>query len=539
VLYQKLKDNYQRESYEIQLKAPLLFWFQWFLMALTVVLLLVDFTTQVSLPRIILHFGILGVIIWSMVSVIRGGYRFSSTLLFTFIYFFLGLLRIIDGYEGPETIGIGVAVMGSFLVFAGLFIQQYKFLIGYTLYAVVVFLYPLIAALTLEPAMRGGLGSVQVLYPSIGFVTIIFSVLSIRRIFDRVLADSLEQLDVMTKKSDQERVILDSSAQQLGKAQELLEYSQETSSSILEIDRNVSSIGQNIQGMDHSVQSTKGILTKMNGAIQDMQDKVAEMINNVTHATAAIEQIVASIQSVGRIITKEEHSVSSLKNKAREGESIVRNTMDAFSQVTGHLDNIRGMTTLISQIAAQTNLLAMNAAIEAAHAGDAGRGFAVVAQEIRKLAESSSVNAKQIGNRLKELIGSIEEANGQVDSTGIFFQEIQGEVESVAIAMGEIRSSAEELNLAGQDILATSSTLTESSGEMEDGIDHLSQSSQEINRDMQELVDISSQINTGMGEITQGVNIINSSVQQIFQLSEELKDHGVSLNQDIAALEEN
>ncbi|WP_028974801.1 methyl-accepting chemotaxis protein [Spirochaeta cellobiosiphila] len=532
-----LSEKYKDQSYEVRLKVPILFWFEVMILFSISLVLVIDVMSSVALVHLLSHVAIALVVIISVVSLLLKKYNFSSTLLFCFVSLAMGILRMLETYTGPETVALNAVVMGSFLVMSGLFINQRRYLIGLAAFANIVSLWPVVFAF-LPNSDRTGLTMIPVLYPLIAMLFITFSIIATRRIFDTVINDSVDRMDLLIKKSEGESEILRSSADQLAKSEVLLQHSQETSNSVIEIDKNISSIGANIGSLDKGIKSTQTILKEMQSSVGEMEERVKDQIMNVSHATAAIEQIVASIKSVGTIIAKEEQSVSLLKSKANEGGSIVKNTMQAFSQVTGHLDNIRGMTSVISKIAAQTNLLAMNAAIEAAHAGDLGRGFAVVAQEIRNLAESSSGNAKEIGNRLKELIDSIETANKQVDSTGIFFQEIQDEVDSVSIAMGEIRSSADELNYAGKDILNTSTALSESSSEMETGITVISKSSHSINTDMSGLVDVSSHITSGMEEISQGMSLINNSLQEIHQFSNELISRSKELNTQINNLDE-
>lgn len=385
---------------------------------------------------------------------------------------------------------------------------------------------------------NGTLSATDIACPTIGTLTIIFGTLTIRKIFDKVINKTLENLEVMKKKSEQEGELIQSSISQLDKAQVLLENSQETASAVVEIDRNINSINNGIQDLDIRVKSSVEILSDVTGSVEKIQRSITDQSLQISHSSSSIEQIVASIQSVGTIIGKEEESVELLKNKSENGETKISETKKAISHVTNQMDNIRSMTSMISKIAAQTNLLAMNAAIEAAHAGDSGLGFAVVAQEIRNLAESSSVNAKEIADKLKELISSIEKANESVNSTGVSFQEISSEIEVVSKAMGEIKSNSQELIYSGNDLLKTATSLTESTVEVSKQSKMLIKSHDEMHQDMQILVNVSSEMTGGITEISQGISMISSSIQEISALSEGLKNHGEQLNSQIFNFEE-
>ena len=118
----------------------------------------------------------------------------------------------------------------------------------------------------------------------------------------------------------------------------------------------------------------------------------------------------------------------------------------------GNIDGIRDITAVIQSIASRTNLLAMNAAIEAAHAGDAGRGFAVVADEIRKLAEASAKNSKEITGLLTGMITSIQAADDAGQETRSAFGTLEVRVKDVRQASEEILGSIRELEAGSQDI---------------------------------------------------------------------------------------
>ena len=168
----------------------------------------------------------------------------------------------------------------------------------------------------------------------------------------------------------------------------------------------------------------------------------------VEESSTAIEQITASIGSVARLSADRRESAKTLLDVIHEGGDHVATTNEQIESVSREIDSILEIIEIINSISSQTNMLAMNAAIESAHAGEAGRGFSVVAEEIRKLAESTSENSSRIAASLQTVAGGIREAHTASNASQKVFDRIDTEVADFATALDEISTSMEQLRAA-------------------------------------------------------------------------------------------
>ena len=170
--------------------------------------------------------------------------------------------------------------------------------------------------------------------------------------------------------------------------------------------------------------------------LQTMTDRLNGQLETqssaITESSAAIEQMVANTRSVNNTLSKNAQNVKELQEAAAVGQSGLNEVATDFKEIARESESLLEINAVMQSIASQTNLLSMNAAIEAAHAGESGRGFAVVADEIRKLAESSSRQSKTIGGVLKKIKSSIDKITKSTENVMNKFEAIDGGIKTVA-----------------------------------------------------------------------------------------------------------
>lgn len=185
------------------------------------------------------------------------------------------------------------------------------------------------------------------------------------------------------------------------------------------------------------------------GTVKSSTEAQSSVVNQTS---AAIEEMTASIHSITNITRERRNSVIALSKSTEEGQKVVSSSSEAMKKVEESTGSILEIIKVISAVAAQTNLLAMNAAIEAAHAGNFGRGFAVVADEIRKLSEETGKNVKAVTTTVKATIGDIRNAAESNDKAVYSFGGIAKEAVLVSSAMEEIINGLDELSKGTDEI---------------------------------------------------------------------------------------
>ena len=217
--------------------------------------------------------------------------------------------------------------------------------------------------------------------------------------------------------------------------------------------------------LENFTESVESIETKVRG----FDDQVQDQATMVEESTAAVQQMIASVGNVIKVSESSGEASRRLLESAETGRNRVSESVQAVESINMRVGSVMEMIDIIKRIAGTTNLLAMNAAIEAAHAGDSGRGFAVVADEIRKLAETTSDQSRGIADTLGTIVDDVHKAVEISSASQNGYEQIYSTIEDVSNAFAEIVSNMSELETGSRQVLDAMSSLRSSSSAVRDG----------------------------------------------------------------------
>lgn len=188
------------------------------------------------------------------------------------------------------------------------------------------------------------------------------------------------------------------------------------------------------------VSSVNGILSKTSA----LTAMITDQASSVEEIAAAAEEMSKTTESIGTVSARADDSAKKLHSAADESRVLMEGTVGKMNEVLSAISGINDFVTVIGGIATQTNLLAMNAAIEAAHAGEQGKGFAVVADEVRKLSETSNKQAEETKRSLKRIADSVKSTAADLSKTAQTFTALAAETTTVSSIISEVRHATDE-----------------------------------------------------------------------------------------------
>lgn len=304
-----------------------------------------------------------------------------------------------------------------------------------------------------------------------------------------------------------------------GLGTELSQNLTQTSTAISQINGNLKNVGSSLNRQGDAVSEVSSTVEEIVGNINSLNRQIGEQGENLGAAAAAVEEIVANLGSISSNLEHNKTAVLKLQEVSETGNDKLAAVTATVSRIAEQSRGLEETNGIIKAIASQTNLLAMNAAIEAAHAGDAGRGFAVVADEIRKLAEDTAARSHEISSVLNALGDQISEGVTMSREAGKTFDSIRASVQEVSTRQMEIRSALEEQNSGNQVVLKSVADLRRIGSEVESGSREMAVGSDAILRSITTLSELTAEVQTGLQEIELGTGEIDRSMNQVSELS--------------------
>ena len=306
--------------------------------------------------------------------------------------------------------------------------------------------------------------------------------------------------------------------------QELSANMEETAAAVYQIRTNVENSQSHIDQQESSVSETVTVVQDIIQNIRKLDENISLQDANIQQGSSAVEEMIAQIRNVSSSTEEAENIMGILKKSSALGRENLDNVSTMITSIAEKSQKLEEANTLIAGIAAQTNLLAMNAAIEAAHAGDAGRGFAVVADEIRKLAEQSTTQSAEVKQTISDISQSFDRIVKESRSTNSSFEEIEGNMNAMGRITGEIKSSMEEQVAGSTQVLQSLEEMKNAGMDVMSGSREMTEGNNRILKTIQSLTQISSEVSMAIKEIGNGMNEINTSVQNVSEIAARNKD---------------
>jgi iron only hydrogenase large subunit-like protein/uncharacterized coiled-coil DUF342 family protein len=258
--------------------------------------------------------------------------------------------------------------------------------------------------------------------------------------------------------------------------------------SLIEEDREtIDTLNHNLNTqVEQSLNFMKGI----NDLIDNLNEQIVRQASAIEESSAAIEQMVATINNTAGMAQKKQAAIQDLVNNVEQGRASMHETIEAVGVISKGVEGVGATIKVIGGIAANTNLLSMNAAIEAAHAGDAGRGFAVVAGEIRRLSETTRENSRNIANTLTGIIDGIKTTTARSSVTDTLIGTMAEEINSFANTMTELISSLGELSIGSREITTALVLLRDHAEAIKDGYHDMMGKTRDLEMSMRSITKI-------------------------------------------------
>lgn len=310
-----------------------------------------------------------------------------------------------------------------------------------------------------------------------------------------------------------------------GRGLDLYEFSEKLENDLYTLYRKTQSIAQEIRNLNEIIDKAYGDMERIFQVVTRLASQEVSLMDTVGSTSGEIQFMFDVVNSVISEIDSRNENMKNLVNRSRYGGEKVQKTNSIIQQISEKSDYMLRMVDFINKITKETNLLAINAAIEASHSDKEGKGFAIIADEMKKLATQIGEQAKEITKVMKENIENFKEAHLASLESGEAFHAIASEIHIISGTIAEVVQTIQELKNRGNIVLATAK-------ELDSTAEAVKNTSGEVYGDIVEMNNLLSSITDLSSRIKADIEVIEKLQKENRKLNEKIKNLVIEINQE-------
>ena len=304
-----------------------------------------------------------------------------------------------------------------------------------------------------------------------------------------------------------------------------------TASAIELIDSNIDEINRKFQEAVQVINSAIGVIAEMNMHVERLVKSSSVQTQAIDNSNQAVKEVVNTLEYINKSTEERLKSAEEMHTYVSDGDEKISSTNEILGKIALQLDEVYEVVTIINNVAEQTNLLSMNAAIESAHAGEAGKGFGVVAEEIRSLAEETSENADKISKVINAIVEAVESANISSQSAFAAFEKVSNHADQIVSSLQEISGGIGKIDNQMQEIKQRSDETSSAADEMNGYCGELADKQRQVSLQVDNMNDVVlnairslHQIKDETAAIVHKMNSVSTASDESYKNLEELEN---------------